>query len=362
MVQKFNMCFNRQMITDYQWIDDNSDLEQLILSINATDEVAFDSEFERVNTFYPKPALFQLKINNAYYLIDMKEISNHQVFTQLLDNIILHSGSEDLEILYNLNQQLPSKIFDTQIAASLCGYGLHFSYQNIVKELLGVELSKAHSRSDWMQRPLSDAQIEYAIEDVVYLPELKDILIEKLNGLGRESWYQLLIKQRKESIINTNHVDKTFVKINNSKNFDTQQQKLLYGLLQWREKSAISRNKPRQWVLKNHEIVDIIYNKPDSQKQLIDDIGLYPKFVKFNASEIFALYKESHEIDVSQLPVIAKLSAKQGGDFAHVRQQLKEKCESLNIPNALIINTADLKSLIANDKDLSNIDLWRLIN
>ncbi|MFK8012412.1 MAG: hypothetical protein AB8B80_10250 [Marinicellaceae bacterium] len=139
------------MITDYQWIDDNSDLEQLILSINKSDAVAFDSEFERVNTFYPKPALFQLKINQQYYLIDMKQISNHNVFNQLLDNIILHSGSEDLEILYNFNKRLPTFVFDTQIAASLCGYGLHFSYQNIVKELLNIELSKAHSRSDWMQ-------------------------------------------------------------------------------------------------------------------------------------------------------------------------------------------------------------------
>jgi len=350
------------MITDYQWIDDNSDLEQLILSINKSDEVAFDSEFERVNTFYPKPALFQLKINEEYYLIDMKGISNLHVFTQLLDNIILHSGSEDLEILYNLNQQLPSRIFDTQIAASLCGYGLHFSYQNIVKEMLGIELSKAHSRSDWMQRPLSEAQIEYAIEDVVYLPELKHRLLEKLKEQGRESWYQLLIKQRKEAIVNSNHVQKTFVKINKSKRLDNAQQKLLFCLLNWREKSAIKRNKPRQWILKNTEIIDIAYTQPASQAQLIADIGLYPKFVKYNAAEIFDLYKEAQELDSEQLPTFAKLTARQGDFFASARQQLQKKCEELNIPNALVINTADLKSLIAADKNLSDIEMWQLIN
>jgi ribonuclease D len=350
------------MITDYQWIDDNSELEQLILSLNNSDVVAFDSEFERVNTFYPKAALFQLKIKQDYYLIDMKEISKHEIFVKLLDNIILHSGSEDLEILYNLNQQLPATIFDTQIAASLCGFGLHFSYQNIVKELLGVELSKALSRSDWMRRPLSDAQLKYALEDVVYLPELKEILVQKLVSENRMPWYKLLIKQRTQAIMNSNYVDKLFVKLNKSNRFNQSQQKLLYTLLNWREVSAKQRDKPRQWLLKNQEIVDIIYKKPTTPTQLIDDIGLYPKFVKYNAEGILSLYQKSEELDDTQLPLFDKLSANQGDKFAQVKQQLSEKCEQLDIPSALVINTADLKSLIAADKDLSSIDMWQMIN
>lgn len=349
------------MITDYQWIDDNSDLEQLIFSINKSDVVAFDSEFERVNTFYPKPALFQLKINNDYYLIDMKEISNHQVLVRLLDNIILHSGSEDLEILYNLNNCLPTTVFDTQIAASLCGFGLHFSYQNIVKELLNIELSKAHSRSDWMQRPLSDAQIQYAIEDVVYLTELKQILTEKLNKLGRTSWFELLTKQRLWSIVHGSHVKKTFVKIAKSKRFDNVQQRLLYTLLEWREKSAINRDKPRQWILKNDDIVNIILKKPSTEKQLITDIGLYPKFVKYNAESLFNLYTESQGLSIDKLPKIDKLTAIQGEKHAKIKDNLNQVCEKLNIPPALIINVSDLKSLVAADKDLPDLDMWQLI-
>jgi len=349
------------MITDYQWIDDNSDLEQLIFSVNKSDAVAFDSEFERVNTFYPKPALFQLKIKEQYYLIDMKEISNHTIFVQLLDNIILHSGSEDLEILYNLNSALPSHVFDTQIAASLCGYGLHFSYQNIVKELLGVELSKAHSRSDWMQRPLSDAQIQYAIDDVVYLSDLESILKSKLKELGRETWYDLLIKKRLNSIIKGNHVNKTFVKIAKSQRFNDDQKKLLFTLLEWREKSAISRDKPRQWILKNDHIVSIIYNQPQTSQSFISDIGLYPKFVKYNAESITALYDKANEQSVAELPSFGKLSAKQGEKHAKIKANLIDVCEKLNIPPALIINVSDLKSLVAAGKDLSDLDMWQLI-
>jgi len=350
------------MITDYQWIDDNSECEALILSINASDEVAFDSEFERINSFYPKPALFQLRINNDYYLIDMKEISNQNVFTEILDNIILHSGSEDLEILYNMNQKLPSKIFDTQVAASLCGFGLHFSYQNIVKELLGIELSKAHSRSDWMQRPLSKEQIEYALEDVIYLPELKSLLYAKLKEQGRLEWFDLLMQKRKNSITESNHIEKTFIKISQSKRLNTEQQKLLFLLLNWRENTAIERNKPRSWILKNDQILKIIQQKPHTQQALIEVVGLYPKFVKYNAHALFEMYNEVKNLDSKALPIFNQLTSRQGQKMAIEKQKLLEKCEELNIPPALVINMSDLKALMAADKNLSDIHLWQLIN
>jgi len=349
------------MITDYQWIDDNSECEALILSINKNDAIAFDSEFERVNTFYPKPALFQLKIADRYYLIDMKKITQHSIFKELLDNIILHSGSEDLEILYNLNRQLPKQVFDTQIAASLCDHGLHFSYQNIVKELLGVELNKAHSRSDWMQRPLSDEQLQYALDDVVYLPELKFILQGKLEKQGRQDWFELLMKQRMDAVIDANHVNKTFVKIAKSKRLDNEQQQLLYSLLSWREEIAKQRDKPRNWILKIDEILSIIYKKPQSKGQFIEQAGLYPGFAKHNWQAIVSLYDTASDIEHSSLPKFDKLSSKQGEKLIKTKQELTDTCEKLNIPSALVVNMNDLKSLIAADKDLSDIDMWQLI-
>ncbi len=350
------------MITDYTWIDDNSQLEDLILTIKGDEALAFDSEFERISTFYPKPALFQLKIDGEYYLIDMKNISNHTPLTKLLNNIILHSGSEDLEILYNLNGQLPDFIFDTQIAASLCGYGLHFSYQNIVKELFDVELSKAHSRSDWMKRPLSSEQIEYAIDDVVYLTEMKQILEDELNKQGRMGWYEFLINQRKEAIVGSNHIAKTFVSICKSKRFKVPQQKLVLALLKWREEVAIARDKPRTWILKNAEIIDIVIKKPQTEGAYIKDIGLYAKFVKHNLRALLSLYQKAESMAEVLLPKFDKLSPEQGDIFNAMKQELANKCDSLNIPASLVINVSDLKSLVAAGKTLDDIKMWRLIN
>ncbi len=350
------------MITDYMWIDDNSQLEDLILSIKSDEALAFDSEFERVNTFYPKAALFQLKLNGEYYLIDMTKISNYAPLKKLLNNIILHSGSEDLEILYKLNGQLPEHIFDTQIAASLCGYGLHFSYQNIVKELFDVELSKAHSRSDWMKRPLSDEQIEYAIDDVVYLTEMKQFLEDKLNKQGRMGWYEFLMNQRKEAIVGSNHITKTFVSICKSKRFKRPQQKLVLALLRWREEIAIARDKPRTWILKNTQIIDIVLKKPQTEGAFIKDIGLYAKFVKHNIRALLSIYQQAEQIDDNQLPLLDKLSPEQGDIFNAMKQELANKCEILNIPASLVINVSDLKSLVAAGKTLNDIEMWRLIN
>ncbi len=350
------------MITDYQWIDDDSELEELQLSINQSDIVAFDSEFERINTFYPKPALFQLKINQNLYLVDMKEITNNNIIDKLLNNIILHSGSEDLEILYNLTGGLPEFLFDTQVAASLCGYGTHFSYQNIVNELLNIELSKAHSRSDWMQRPLSDAQKQYALEDVLYLHDIKDMLQQQIIENGRQEWFTLLISQRKHAILNSNHPDKTFQKIISTKSLDESQQKLLYSLLQWREQLAITRNKPRGWILKNNQLLDILIKKPTTQDQLIKDIDLYPGFVKHNAEDIFELYQTSKQVDLNPLPSRIKLTASQGVELNQLKLQLAKKCSELDIPSALIANVAELKSLASKDQDLNQIKLWQLIN
>ncbi len=350
------------MITDYKWIDDNSQLEDLILSINGDEALAFDSEFERINTFYPKPALFQLKIDGEYYLIDMKKISNYAPLIKLLNNIILHSGSEDLEILYNLNGQLPDYIFDTQIAASLCGYGLHFSYQNIVKELFDVELSKAHSRSDWMKRPLSGEQIEYAIDDVVYLTEMKQILENELNKQGRMGWYEFLINQRKEAIIGSNHITKTFVSICKSKRFKAPQQKLVLALLKWREEVAIARDKPRTWILKNAEIIDIVIKKPQTEGAYIQDVGMYAKFVKHNLQALLSLYQKAESMDEVLLPKFDKLSPEQGDIFNTMKQELADKCGVLDIPASLVINVSDLKSLVAASKTLDDVEMWRLIN
>ena len=350
------------MITDYQWIDDNSQLEELLLSLKNSDVVAFDSEFERVNTFYPKPALFQLQIDGKYYLVDLPKINNFKPFEKLLDNIILHSGSEDLEILNQMNKKLPTHIFDTQIAASLCGYGLHFSYQNICQELLGIELKKAESRSDWLKRPLSTKQINYALEDVMYLPELKTFLSNKLEELGRSSWFDLLSQQKVNSILTNNHVNKTFLKTTISNRFNLSRQKQLMALLQWREQQAIQRNKPRGWIIKNDKIVKLIQIQPKTVQDLAQKVGLYTKFVQLNGSELIKLIQNTQGIDEKIFPKIVKLNPEQGQRLAGIKMQLQEKCEELNIPSSLIINVADLKQLVAQGKGLVDIPLWQLIN
>ena len=101
---------------------------------------------------------------------------------------VLHAARQDYEIFYDLNKQLPQPLFDSQLAASLLGYGEQVGYGSLVEKVIGVQLDKAHTRTDWSKRPLSTAQIRYASDDVFYLRQLYPILKQKLSEQGRESW------------------------------------------------------------------------------------------------------------------------------------------------------------------------------
>ncbi|MCB1604541.1 MAG: HRDC domain-containing protein [Gammaproteobacteria bacterium] len=349
------------MITDYHWIDDNSQLEQLI-SLEKKAALAFDSEFERVNTYYPNPALFQFQIGEEFYLLDMKKLQPSEGLQNILDNIIVHSGSEDLEIIQNMFNRQPKNVFDTQIAASLCGYGLHVSYQNLVKDLLDVDLPKEHSRSDWMRRPLSPNQIKYAIGDVAHLAEMKNILSQKLETLGRMEWFELVSKNKMHSTDAKEVIEKLFIKISKSDRLNISQKKLLFAILQWREDFAQQRNKPRNWIMKNDQIRKIIKLRPGNNTELIKKAGLYEKFVEYNGNDLIALYDSSQKIHAKSLPDIFRLDLNQTQIFAASKQMMIEKCEELDIPPSLVINTQDLKTHIARGNTLNDIELWGLIN
>ena len=134
--------------------------------------IALDTEFMRTNTFYPKLGLLQVADDNQCYLIDPLKINDWSCFTSVLTNpgceIVLHSAGEDLVTLLVAFGQLPDVLFDTQIASAYAGLGFSLSYQALVRGLIGRELPKDQTRSDWLKRPLSESQLKYAANDVCY--------------------------------------------------------------------------------------------------------------------------------------------------------------------------------------------------
>jgi ribonuclease D len=176
------------------WIEQRSALEQWLSELSPGSAVALDTEFMRRNTFYPQLALLQLGCNERYALVDPLAFDIGQALEPFKRSDIvtlMHSASEDLETLAPWLPAGPGTLFDTQIAAAFAGMGLGLSYRALVAELVGVELDKGETRSDWMQRPLTASQCAYATLDVVYLETIHTQLAERLAQRGRTAWHAM---------------------------------------------------------------------------------------------------------------------------------------------------------------------------
>ena len=174
-----------------QWIDDRVSLTQVLEAMQASPMHVLDTEFERVRTFWPKLALVQVALPARNVLIDPLAFADLGDLGRVLGNgrpWLMHSASEDLVALKPLTEHAPTALFDTQIAAALLGLGSSLAYQKLVQSELGVSLAKSETRSDWLQRPLSAEQIDYAADDVIHLQALCDRLGDRLDRLGRMDW------------------------------------------------------------------------------------------------------------------------------------------------------------------------------
>ena len=176
----------------YTLVTDDPALQASCTAWRTCEALALDTEFMRVSTFYPKLALIQVADDSGITLIDPLGISDWQPFRALLgaDDIvkIFHSCSEDLLVFQSALQILPTPVFDTQIATALLGEGMGMSYQNLVRQRYGVELPKGETRSDWLQRPLTHEQLDYAALDVAYLQQTWRDQQAALHAQGREAW------------------------------------------------------------------------------------------------------------------------------------------------------------------------------
>src|SRR5690606_30470791 len=176
------------------FVTTNEELNALCSKWRDLPVLALDTEFIRVDTFYPKLGLIQVCDGIASYLLDPLKLTDWQAFINLLSSHsvtkVFHSCSEDLVVFAELFHQVPYPLFDTQKAAAFLGMGYSVSYQNLVKQILDIDVEKGETRSDWLQRPLSQQQITYAALDVAYLPQIVTILREQLQQRGYLEWFE----------------------------------------------------------------------------------------------------------------------------------------------------------------------------
>jgi len=239
--------------------------------------LALDTEFVRTNTFYPLLGLIQIGDKERCFLVDPLPFPDKAPLSEFLGQsdrtFVLHSCSEDLNLLLTTLSVTPSRVFDTQIAAAFLGLGFSLSYQALVHDMLGIDIPKDETRSDWIKRPLSEPQKIYAATDVRYLLELREMLEFQLKNKQIYEWFDEdcrdLLAVAPVSEVSENW-QQAYQNINNAWRLNDQGLNYLQSLCVWREEEARSRNKPRSWIAKDNDLLAIASRMSIESKLSLD--------------------------------------------------------------------------------------------
>jgi ribonuclease D len=263
---------NSALAPDAAWIEHRDALQEWLAALPADAALGFDTEFMRRNTFYPQLALIQLGWNGRYALVDPIAFEIDEALQPQIGNggivTVMHSASEDLEALSPLLPHGPRQLFDTQIAAAFVGMGLGLSYRALVAELAGAELDKGETRSDWLQRPLTESQLAYATLDVVYLKTVHEQLAERLAQRDRAAWHAEdceRLKQRACYREGDPQPQRTF---RSAFDWRPEQRALLRRVLLWRDHAARTLDRPRPWLLEDAAVMSLAQQPPASASEL----------------------------------------------------------------------------------------------
>jgi ribonuclease D len=248
------------MNTQASLIADTNTLQRICNEYSSSPVLALDTEFIRTNTFYPIPALLQIYDGKQCSLVDVAAIHDLSPLQALLTSPsitkVLHSCSEDLEVFERLLGQLPDPVFDTQIAAAFLGHGFSIGYSRLVKTLFGEELPKDESRSNWLQRPLTPAQILYATQDVLHLYHIYQHFQQQLQGSHKAVWIAQCYHEMLDQYRLNQQPSRYFGRFKSSGVLDPAQREHLFQLCAWRDEEARRRNKPRNHVVRDEQLFE----------------------------------------------------------------------------------------------------------
>jgi ribonuclease D len=256
--------------------------DALVEELRSHGQLAVDTEFMRESTYYAQLCLTQVTAGDAIWCVDPLTGNGQDAFWKemLSHDWVLHSGRQDIEVIYQLAHTMPAAIFDTQIAAGLLGMPAQLGYAGLVKELFDVEIHKMHTRADWSKRPLRNEYLEYAAEDVEYLLPACEKLMEQLESKGRLEWAREDSRWLLDPELYTNDNGQAIDRLKGARNFRGRKRAAAKRLAGWREQEAIARNRPRQWIMRDNVLLDIAWNLPRSEADLGNIQGVPGKLVK----------------------------------------------------------------------------------
>lgn len=339
------------MAIDIHWIRDDASLAEHCAHWQSLPYVALDTEFMRVDTFYPIAGLLQIGDGASAFLIDPLSITQWQPLTQLLENPgvikVLHACSEDLEVLLRLTGSLPAPLFDTQLAAAYLNLGFSMGYSRLVQEVLGIELPKGETRSDWLQRPLSDTQVSYAAEDAVHLAEV----FEKLRPQLSEDKYAWVLEDGAELVAQLRREVNPLELYREAKlawKLSRAQLAVMRELCAWREHEARARNLPRNRIVREQSLWPLARTQPDNLQALAKIEDMHPRTVRQDGEHILELIKRAASVPAEQWPqaLPEPLPIEASAVLKQLRAIGQAEAERLDMAPELMLRKKTLEALL----------------
>src|SRR5690554_5200339 len=340
------------------WVTDPAVIERHLAS--APERVGLDTEFIRERTYWPRLALVQLAIGDEILLLDPLEPGITDALRPLLLDAsvtkVMHSAGEDLVAFSHACGAVPAPLFDTQVATAFAGIGAGMGYQRLVNELLGVDLPKGQTRSDWLKRPLSPAQLEYAADDVEYLAALHEHLAGTLQTSGRTAWFEEDCARMVASA--GNGAERwPHLSFRASQYLDEPARTRLLRLLRWREQHARDRDRPRSWVLDNELAADLARNPPDDQAALQQVLDARPKAPRKLAAQIWnALQTPLADEDHSPPAPAAEADRKL---VRQLQDAVASHSATLGLPDGVLASRRKLEQLLETGEWPETLAGWR---
>jgi len=353
---------------EYDYIDSNEMLARLCAELATVNYCVIDTEFIRESTYYPELALIQIASGDRLACIDPLAISELAPLAELLvkDSVlkVFHSSSQDLEILYQKFGQVPTPVFDTQLAAAVLGYNQQISYADLVQQVTGVELEKKHTRANWMRRPLSREELDYAMDDVRYLISVYETLNEKLESTRRFNWLEKDLIAMSDPLNYEVKMDQLWMRLKGVQKLKGVKLQIASELVQWREELAQRQNRPRRWIVKDEVIVELARQAPGDIGALSRIRDLSDKTVRRHGDRLLQIIAHAGQVDAAQWPQHDKVKNLNKQQLA-LGDCLMALCRVIADQNQVALATLatrkDIDNLLLNQKSSRLTQGWRFI-
>ncbi len=316
----------------------------------------------RERTYYAQLCLLQLGGDGLAVCVDPLALTSLDVLRPLMSAAqpckILHAARQDLEVLAPVVGTLQN-VFDTQVAASLLGFPAQVGYADLVREVLGIELHKSQTRTDWSRRPLSAAQIDYALDDVRHLPPLRAKLAGRLEQLGRRGWFDEEMAQIGNETLLVDP-DQAWLRIRTFADLDPDRQRLAQLLAAWRERRAMSSDRPRGWILPDAALRDIVLQVPRDHGGL-ERIRELPDGIRANSGAQLLELVNAAAVPHPAAPLQQRRrpDSRQVEQVTHLADIARRIAGSLELAPEILATRRELEALVRGERDGALLRGWR---